>query len=176
MNDWSFEDRFYYHHTPWVTFYGEHYTDYAGRRLEYYRVEKAASVIVLPVQGDKLFAAPDQYRPGVGRATLDFPGGRVNEELGVAQSAARILERELGVPPEAAEIEVLTPEGLLLNSAFSDQKLYAAAARIAPDFDLATGSTGGAWSLDRNGIAELLGRLECAQCRLALLEFLRSEE
>jgi ADP-ribose pyrophosphatase YjhB (NUDIX family) len=171
--DWQLEDRFLYYHTRWVSFYGEHYTDSEGSRLEYYRVEKAPSVIVLPVQEGRIYAAPWQYRAGVGRATLDFPGGRVDEEAGVEVSARSILQRELGVPPNEVEIELFYENGLLLNSAFSDQKLYAAAARISPSFTIAEEQTGGMWPLDGDGLSRLLGELECAQCRLALLEYLR---
>jgi 8-oxo-dGTP pyrophosphatase MutT (NUDIX family) len=174
MDPWIFENRFYYHETPWVTFFGEHYLDRDGRRLEYYRVEKAASVIVLPLQNRRVFATPRQFRPGVARATLDFPGGRVDAEAGVKRSAERVLERELGVPPAAAGIELLHAGGLLLNSSFSDQKLYGAVARISPEYGIDADAAGGVWSLDGGEIEALLAELECAQCRLVLLEFLRS--
>ncbi|WP_228040136.1 hypothetical protein [Nodosilinea sp. LEGE 07088] len=42
--------------------------------LEYWRVEKADSVIILPLQNQRLILPPHTYRPGMGKLTLDFQG------------------------------------------------------------------------------------------------------
>jgi hypothetical protein len=77
---WQVQDRFLELHSRWVTLIAEHWQDAQGQRLEYWRIEKADSVIVLPIQKDALaqpqiLLPPASYRPGVGRVTLDFPGG-----------------------------------------------------------------------------------------------------
>ena len=211
MKEWKREDRFFQLRTPWAAFFGEHLIDDKGARLEYYRVEKADSVIVVPVQGDRLLFPKNQYRPGAGKVTLDFPGGRVDEKRGVAASAARIIEKELGIPAEPAgaarpaattetsasagstashgvasapgpasggkaAVELLSPRGYLINSSFSDQRQFNAIARIPEDMRIPDEYLGTVRALEDEDIVALLSELECAQCRLALYEFLRSQE
>lgn len=214
MNEWKREDRFFQLHTPWAAFYGEHLIDHMGVRLEYYRVEKADSVIVVPLQGDRLLFPKQQYRPGAGKATLDFPGGRVDESRGVAASAARILEKELGIPAafssqasssgpaapavssasggqtssssqasssgpaseEKAIVELISPQGYLINSSFSNQRQFNALARIPEHLRVPQEYLGSVRTFEEDEIESLLAELECAQCRLALFEFLRSSE
>jgi hypothetical protein len=109
---WQVKDRFLELHSPWLTLIGEHWQDAQGQPLEYWRVEKADSVIVLPIQADDL-AQPHiwlpaaSFRPGVGEVTLDFPGGRVLEGQTPEEAAIAILKRELGL--EATSIAQLTP-------------------------------------------------------------------
>jgi len=63
--------------SPWVKLLGERWIDDQGQALEYWRVEKAHSVIVLTIRQGNLLLPHAQFRPGAGRATLDFPGGRL---------------------------------------------------------------------------------------------------
>lgn len=51
---WQVQDRFLELHSRWMTLLGEHWLDAQGQRLEYWRIEKADSVIVLPIQQDHL--------------------------------------------------------------------------------------------------------------------------
>jgi hypothetical protein len=63
--------------SKWVTLIGEKWLTDTGETLEYWRVEKADSVIVLPLQGDYFICLPPTFRVGAQRATVDFPGGQV---------------------------------------------------------------------------------------------------
>ncbi len=78
---WQIQDCFLEFHSRWLTLIGEHWLDTQGQALEYWRIEKTDSVIVLPIQVDDLaqphiLLPPASFRPGVGQVTLDFPGGR----------------------------------------------------------------------------------------------------
>lgn len=177
MPEWTLEDRFLTLSTNWVTLAGEHYTDQRGERLEYYRAERADSVIVLPVHGDALLCAPRTFRPGIGETTLDFPGGRVPGSS-VEEAARRILLRELNLSADMVlDLRLMNRVGWPVDSSFSDQRLFGAVARLRPD-PLPEGA-GERHPLSPEGRERLLLQMECAQCRLVLLHYLlesRSED
>jgi hypothetical protein len=151
----------------------EHWQDEQGNELEYWRIEKTDSAIVLPVQGDRLLLPPPMYRPGVGEATLDFPGGRVPEGKTPAEAAPLILQRELGVDPGAiARIIPLNTTGWPVNSSFSNQRLYGFVAEISAQVTIAPAHLGVVCPMTPEGIATLLAQLTCLQCRAVLLEWL----
>lgn len=159
--------------SPWLTIYGERWLDERGRALDYWRVEKAHSVVVLPVRAGQIILPPPQFRPGVGRATLDLPGGRLPEGASVAAAAAAILERELGLAP--ADITALAPlneQGWIVNSSFSSQLLYGVVATLAEDAPLAPERAHRAVPCTPAGVAALLRELECLQCRAVLQDYL----
>lgn len=166
MSKWSLEDRFLTLTTHWVSLVGERYTDHRGERLEYYRAERADSVIVLPVHGDALLCAPRTFRPGIGETTLDFPGGRV-QGSSVEEAARRILLRELNLSADMVlDLRLMNRGGWPVDSSFSDQRLFGAVARLHAD--PLPESAG-----ERHPLKEsLLHELECAQCRLVLLHYL----
>jgi len=172
MTHWTLEDRFLTLATHWVSLVGEHYTDHRGQRLEYYRAERSDSVIVLPVQENTLLCAQRSFRPGIGESTLDFPGGRIGDQS-PEEAARRILSRELGLDPDALrELALLNQRGWPVDSSFSDQRLYGAVARLHPE--ASPEDAGERFPLTPEGQARLLRELECAQCRLVLLHFLRA--
>jgi hypothetical protein len=94
MTDWKLRDTFLNIATNWVRLIGESYTDQDGKDIEYYRVEKTDSVIVLPIYKDLIYCALASFRTGVQRSTLDFPGGRIIENKSIKDSALAILGRE----------------------------------------------------------------------------------
>ncbi len=158
--------------SPWLTVIGETWETDQQQVLEYWRVEKADSVIILPIQGDRLLLPKPMYRPGLGQATLDFPGGRVDPKTAIADVALNILERELGVMK--AGIETLWPlnqEGWAVNSSFSNQKLYGYVAEIKPDYAVRPDHLGTSYTVNLKGIQQLLSDLTCLQCRAVLLEW-----
>lgn len=174
MSDWTLQDRFLTLSTHWLSLIGERYEDGSGRQLEYYRAERADSVIVVPVQGDTLLLAPRTFRPGIGESALDFPGGRIGNRP-VEEAARDILARELGLPPDAPrDLALMNRRGWPVDSSFSDQRLFGAVARLRTDAapDVACKR----YPLTPEGRAELLRKLECAQCRLVLLHFLFGPE
>lgn len=169
---WQVRDRFVELRSRWLTVIGEHLQDDQNQLLEYWRVEKADSAIILPLQGDRLILPASAYRPGVGAATLDFPGGRVPEGISPAAIAPQILCRELGIPAGAiATLHSLNSDGWLVNSSFSNQQLFGFVATLTPETAIAP--THRTYPTTRDGIQSLLQALVCLQCRVVLLEWLR---
>ena len=76
---WKTVDRFLEIRSHWFTLVGEYLQDEREQILEYWRIEKADSALVLPIQNQQIILPPPTYRPGVGKLTLDFPGGRIPE-------------------------------------------------------------------------------------------------
>ena len=81
----------------WITLIGERIEDENGELLDYWRVERADSVIVIPVINDTIILPKPYYRHGVGGTTYDFPGGRIVSSETPLQAAFRILDKELSV-------------------------------------------------------------------------------
>ncbi|HEY9646447.1 MAG TPA: hypothetical protein V6C88_08770 [Chroococcidiopsis sp.] len=176
---WTIRDRFLELHSRWMTLIAEHLQDHQGNVLEYWRIEKADSVIVLPIQhlevtmptNRRILLPMPSYRPGIGQATLDLPGGRLAEGHNPQQSAIAILQRELGI--ETTSIDQLIPlnsTGWAVNSSFSNQKLYAFVAHLdsIPHLDQSTILS---YPTTATGIQQLLQDLTCLQCRAVLLEW-----
>lgn len=156
---------------PWLTLKGERWQDSQARRLDYWRVEKADSLVVLPQQGDRLLLPHPIFRPGIGRATWDFPGGRLTNLTKAELTLAEILHRELEVPAYAiAEIVPLNASGWPVNSSFSNQKLYGYWVKIDEDFLLNPGAIGAEFQVPSQ-LADLLRILDCLQCRALLREW-----
>lgn len=172
---WQVHDRFLELHSRWMTLIGEHLQDNQGQVLEYWRIEKADSVIVLPIQGNQILLPAPSYRPGVGQSTLDFPGGRMLAEQNSAQTALAILKRELDI--DAASVTQLIPlnsKGWAVNSSFSNQNLYGFVAHIETPPQPAEFSTelvAETYPVTAIGVQNLLQKLNCLQCRTVLLEW-----
>jgi isopentenyldiphosphate isomerase len=94
---WKTLDRFVEIRSPWFTLIGEHLEDDHQQVHDYWRVEKADSVVILTIHDGKLLFPLLNYRPGVGKPTLDFPGGRVNEGQTPETAARNVLHKELGI-------------------------------------------------------------------------------
>ena len=170
---WQTLDRFVEISSPWLKLIGEHLRDDRQRVIEYWRVEKADSAIALTLQNDKLLLPVRQYRPGLAKTTLDFPGGRVSPEQTPLAAIPGILERELGVREEAiARLTPLNPEGWPVNSSFSNQKLYGFVVELQPTASISKELLGATYATTSTGISELLRDLTCLQCRAVLLEWL----
>ncbi|MBD2021250.1 NUDIX hydrolase [Leptolyngbya sp. FACHB-36] len=173
QQSWRVHDRFLELRSPWVTLLGEHLETEQGV-LEYWRVEKANSAVILTIEDNQFVLPLPMYRPGIGRATLDFPGGRVPEGKLPDDVATSILQRELGV--EAGTIVQLTSlssAGWAVNSSFSNQRLYGFVAQLqsgAVQADCVRYPT-----IDA-GVRDLLHTLACLQCRAVLLEWWRHQK
>jgi hypothetical protein len=169
---WQVQDRFLEIRSRWMNLVGEHLQDNRGEILEYWRIEKADSAIVLPIQGDRILLPPPSYRPGLGQATLDFPGGRVPEGQNPIEAVTAILQRELGIEPTAiAEIIPLNPEGWAVNSSFSNQRIYGFVAHIESMAKLAPDLAALDYPITAEGVSDLLRHLTCLQCRAVLMEW-----
>ncbi len=169
---WKTLDRFVEINSDWVKLIGEHLETSEGKTLEYWRVERADSVVILTIQANKFLFPTRMYRPGVGEATLDFPGGRVPPGATAAAAVPAIIKRELGVSESAiAQIRPLNAIGWAINSSFSNQKLYGFVAELHSEITVNPEFIGATYSVSPAGIRELLKKLTCLQCRALLLEW-----
>jgi hypothetical protein len=170
MPGWRVRDRFVDLQTRWFTLIGEHLETEQGEVLEYWRVERSHSVIVLPLLAGHLTLPEPSYRPGVGQATLDFPGGRLDQAHSLETAATKIVQRELAVP--AAAIIALTPlnqDGWLVNSSFSNQRLYGFVAQLDATYPPQAAYV--SFPANNMGVRALKNRLSCLQCRAVLQEW-----
>ncbi len=172
LKPWQVRDRLVEIHSPWVTVIQERLENDRGELLDYWRVEKADSAVIITQQGDRLLLPPPTYRPGVGTFTLDFPGGRIERDRLPIEVVPEILQRELGIPGTAiGQIIPLNPAGWAINSAFSNQKLYGFVATVSHEWDIPGDRLGSTYPTTTPGIRTLLQQLTCLQCRALLLEW-----
>lgn len=168
---WQLKETILSLQTRWLTLIGEKLETPQGDLLDYWRVEKADSVIVLPIHQQHLLLPPPVYRPGIGQATWDFPGGRCPDGQERQSIAQGILERELGIAGSMVfSLSPINSAGWVINSSFSNQCLYGFVAEIKSEA-LAFQKVGAAYPLTDSGIRSLLDRLLCLQCRSLLTEW-----
>lgn len=159
--------------SPWLNLIGEKVKDSQGKLLDYWRVEKADSIVILAKQEEYFLLPKPTYRPGLQKATLDFPGGRLPPNTTPAAVVPVILERELGIPPALIdEITPLNSVGWAINSSFSNQRLHGFLAEISPQAVIDSNKLGSKYSLSTTGIVKLLQDLTCLQCRAIVTEWL----
>jgi len=171
-SQWKTLDRFVEINSDWVKLIAEHLETTEGQIVEYWRVERADSVVILTIQSEKLLFPTPMYRPGVASATLDFPGGRVPAQVTPAAAVPAIMKRELGVTESAiARIQPINTVGWAINSSFSNQKLYGFVAELHPTATVNPELIGAEYSVTPDGIRDLLKKLTCLQCRALLLEW-----
>ena len=173
-SDWKLLDRFVEMRSAWLTLIGEHFQDHQGKNREYWRVEKADSVVILTIKSDQFLLPIPTYRPGLDQVTLDFPGGRIPFHKTPETTVPDILKRELGILPEdIIQLTALNTVGWAINSSFSNQKLYGFAVKIHPDTAISPDKIGATYPLNSLGIQSLLQDLTCLQCRGIVLEWQR---
>jgi hypothetical protein len=173
-SSWQVEERFVEIRSRWLTVIGEHLVDADGRKLEYWRVEKADSAIVIPVWQGRLILPARIWRPGLQCTTLDFPGGRVAVGQPPETAARAALERELGVPSNAVHrLRSLTGNGWAVDSSFSSQRLHGYAADLDPAAFPQPPAGTSTFAATDAGVETLLDVLTCLQCRALLLEWRR---
>jgi len=171
-SQWKTLDRFVEINSHWVKLIAEHLETTEGQIVEYWRVERADSVVILTIQAEKFLFPTPIYRPGVASATLDFPGGRVPAQVTPAAAVPAIMKRELGVTESAiARFQPINTVGWAINSSFSNQKLYGFVAELHPTATVNPELIGAEYSVTPEGIRDLLKKLTCLQCRALLLEW-----
>lgn len=173
MPKWKVLSTFATFTTPWVTFIGEHVLDEQEKRLDYWRVEKDDSVIVIPIQKDTLIIPKPFYRHGIQKEDLDFPGGRRPKDQSLYRTACSILERELSVKEEAIiSLSPINQDGWPINSSFSNQYLFGFKAWLEESFLFDPSLEVEKVELRPKTLSSFLERLNCLQCRALFLEFL----
>lgn len=171
---WDFLSRIVEIRSPWLSMIGERLRDGAGQELEYWRVEKPDSLVVITVREGRLILPRRSYRPGVGRTTLDFAGGRLEDPSLIAETAQAIVRREfkLSGGDLFASRESLNHIGWDVDSSSSSQRAYGIAAELRQDVLIADDDIGASYPATILGGRELLRDLVCVQCRAVLYEWL----
>lgn len=176
MSEWKLLNEFVRVKSKWMTLVGEHWLCDKGKELEYWRVEKVDSVIVLPIQAGQIFCVKPTFRVGIQRSTLDFPGGRLPKGKRPKEIIPLLLDSELGVPTAAIRSTLeLNKEKWVIDSAFSNQGLWAYVVEIDKTFIIPEVYIGLTVKANDSGISELLSQLDCLQCRMVLLEWQRQK-
>jgi hypothetical protein len=170
--NWHKLDTFVMIQSPWLTLIGEKWQDEQQKSIDYWRVEKADSVIIIPVYNHQFLLPKPMFRPGIGGITLDFPGGRLLANYSSISMVSLILKRELDIPETAIiSIDPIHETPLIINSSFSNQKLHGFVANLDPQWELSSEKIGEVYQNNQEDIQQLLKRLTCLQCRSLLLEF-----
>ncbi|MGF1588649.1 MAG: NUDIX hydrolase [Pleurocapsa sp.] len=172
-DNWKTLERFVEIRSSWLTLIGEKLQDEQQQILDYWRVEKADSVVIVTIQNNRFLLPKPAYRPGLAQATFDFPGGRVLSEQTTLDTVPQILKRELGIEEsDITSIHPLNQTGWAINSSFSNQKLYGFVAKISSETIVNSDRlTTTAYLTNTIGVNNLLQDLTCLQCRAVLLEW-----
>ncbi len=159
--------------SPWLTVIGERYEDAAGNQLDYWRVEKPDSVVVVALHRGEILLPPRAFRPGVSRVALDLPGGRLQPGEAVVDAAIRVVQRELGLPDASGvkSVEQLNGTGWDVDSSTSSQRLYGAVCELADQLQVPRQYIGASYPATEAGVTRLLSDLSCLQCREVLREW-----
>jgi hypothetical protein len=173
--------------SPWITIVAEHFKNENSDPIDYWRIERPDSAIVIVLHKNMLIFPKAQYRPGINEVTLDFCGGRVPFEMEgePIRAVPRILEKELGFRTKEngggniKEYEItslnINGYGWPVDSSVSSQKLFGFLVTIRDDVEL-----------DENFLHErkvnvenatdmnllLSKELKCLQCRSLLMELI----
>ena len=165
--------------SPWLSMICERLRDGTGQELDYWRVERPDSLLVVTVHNDRLVLPARSYRPGVGRATLDFAGGRLEDPRMIQETAQAIVRREFKLRGDDlrdgdlfASQETLNPIGWDVDSSSSSQRLYGIAVELPRELLVPPDNVGAWYPATSLGGRELLGDLVCVQCRVMLHEWL----
>lgn len=170
-NHWRVINKFVEIKSQWLTLIGEKIEDNQGKILDYWRVEKDDSLIIITKYKNYLVFPEPTFRPGINQITLDFAGGRVGKNDSLKDVAYKILQRELNLRED--DINFLTPinqNGFLVNSSFSNQKLWGFFCEIKSHISLEDLSVGAVYSFQSDDYQRLLDDLVCLQCRSLLFE------
>jgi ADP-ribose pyrophosphatase len=81
--------------TPWFSVEELTVTTKRGEEL-YYKIHSPPGIVVVPVTPDGNFVLIRQFRPALGRMTLEFPAGGVDRDEDPAVATARELREEAG--------------------------------------------------------------------------------
>jgi hypothetical protein len=173
LANWKVLSQFVKIESPWLTIFGENIKDESGKLLEYWRVEKPNGLIVIVVQNNKILLPRQSYRPGVGKNTIDFCGGRLSKNLNLEESTTEIVKRELRVSDNKPfkKIKLINRSGYLLDSSFSNVYIFGAIAELKPSITIKEQNIGASYNLTSEGMKQLLKDVLCLQCRAIFLEW-----
>jgi hypothetical protein len=159
--------------SPWVTVKCERWRDHHNQDLDYWRVERPDSVVVIPIHEKSILLPKQEFRPGIGACTWDFPGGRVRDNVSHEETALESLNREMSINKcDIKKIERINRLGYPVDSSFSSQKLWGYKAYLSRDCDLGKINIGWKVPFRKEEVRLLLEKLTCLQCRSLLLDII----
>ncbi len=170
MKKYKIINKFFCFKSKWVEFIGERCEDEKKDLLEYYRVVRCDSLIVLPIVGNKLLFPQKYYRHGISNITLDFPGGRIEDLKKIKNTAKKILKKELSIhSKDIQNIQIINNEGLYVDSSFSTQQVYTCIAYLdEKNFKF---NKIKCIEINKDNIISLYNIMKCIQCKNSLMEF-----
>ncbi|HAC64012.1 MAG TPA: NUDIX hydrolase [Cyanothece sp. UBA12306] len=172
---WKILSRFVEIRSKWLTLIGEKIENNNQEILEYWRVKKDDSAVIIVIHNNQFLLPIPSYRPGLGEITLDFAGGRIPENKTPIEVIPTILKRELDIDEfSIASLTSLNKNGWAINSSFSNQKLYGFVVSILPNTPINSDKLGLTYPVTQSGVNQLLQDLNCLQCRAILLEWKNS--
>ena len=171
---WDVVSRIVEVRSAWIAVIGERLRDATGHEREYWRVEKPDSVLVITLHRRRLILPVRAYRPGVGRSTLDFAGGRLDPGGTPAAAAAAIVRREfnLSAPDLFESQDQLNDTGWDVDSSSSSQQIYGVVVELNREVMVPEAVIGGAYPATPTGGRDLMRDLVCVQCRAVLATWL----
>jgi hypothetical protein len=166
----------------WVKVYKDRMLSNGGFEMEYWRVDRTDTAIILSRQKGRFILPSPQLRPGIKKITLDFLGGRLDAQLAnsngsseqpdpqptnnPADVAERIVRREFHIQDAVPlDLKPLTTQPLYVDSSFSSQRLYGYTVELPNDLDIPG---------DHYNTEELVQKLQCLQCRALLMEWIHN--
>lgn len=159
--------------SPWIKVLVERLEDSDGKLLDYWRVERPDSVIVIPIHRGHIVLPNPSYRPGIQEVAWDLPGGRLAGGLTPKEQAVKILEREIRIKEsDVREIRPINSTGWPVDSSFSSQKLWGLIAILKDDANFLSDYELRRIGLTNEDLNRLLEDLVCLQCRMVLREWM----
>jgi hypothetical protein len=137
MSDWKALSECVCVTSHWVTLIGERWPCDKGKEFEFWRVEKADSVTVLPLQAGHIFSIVPTFRPGIGRPRLVLSGGRLPAVRPPRAIVRLLLQRKRPIAPAADDRNVARWAAPLRRTHTSHQRLarmpivYASTGRVS---------------------------------------------
>lgn len=166
---WSKKKEIIRMENQWLTLFGESWFDGVDN-IDYWRVERASSLIIIPLWKGYIVLPEPQFRVGVNKQTLDLPGGRYNETKDFDMVVLSILKKELNVnSSDIISVNKLHKEGWEVDSSFSNQKLYSVAINLKNDWVPKEGFQ--LFHSNDIGIVKILNNITCLQCRSVIMHW-----
>ena len=121
MQNWKVLNRRLLLRTPWFALHMDRCLTPEGKVVpEYYTWQKRDCVIVFPITKEGKVLLIRQYRHGVRKVCIDYPGGTVEQGQSVLEAAAQELEEEAGY--RSHKMSYLG--GFFMDSSYSNQKVH----------------------------------------------------
>jgi hypothetical protein len=155
--------------SKWMELYCDVWKDNENL-IEYWRIEKPNSIIIITTYNNHFILPIPQFRPGVNKTTLDFPGGRQQTD-NILNDAKNIICRELKIEDNDIEyVNEIDRKKYVINSSFNSQLLICLEASLK---DINENTPIVKYSFSE--VNSLLNDLECLQCAFAFNLYLNRQ-